>query len=111
MLPRLKAEIWVKAHIRRCFATDMAAFLRHRGEAESGAVLLKINRFEAGCELLEPTMSMAGGRAWMRVTGPEPKPDAEVEAMIERRLKVDPDIWVLEVEDPHGRHVLDEPVV
>jgi len=37
--------------------------------------------------------------------------DARAEEMIARRLARDPDLWVVEIEDPEGRHSLDEPVV
>jgi hypothetical protein len=34
---------------------------------------------------------------------------ADAEAYIARRADIDPDIWVLEIEDPDGRYVLDGP--
>jgi len=111
MQARLKAEIWIKAHIRRCYALDMPAYLRHRGDPDAGGILVKINRFEAGCELLEPMMDMHGGRAWMRASGPAPVEETAAEEAISRRLKTDPDLWVIEIEDREGRHELDEPVL
>ncbi|GEQ97589.1 hypothetical protein JCM17844_12260 [Iodidimonas gelatinilytica] len=109
--PRLKSELWIKAHIRRCQALDLEAFLRHRGDVDAGGILLKINGFNRGSQLLEPTMAMDGGRAWIKSTGPQPVDDRHVEEMIEKRLARDRDLWVLEIEDPHGRHQLDEPIL
>jgi len=109
MPPRLKAELWVSAHIRRCFAADIPAFLRRRGDADAGTVLLKINRFDAGCTVLEPSVDLSGNRAWLRATGPAPVEDAKAEEVIAKRLRTDPDVWVLEIEDRDGRHQLDEP--
>jgi len=40
MTPRLKADIWVKALIRRCYAADVPAMLVRRGEEGSGAVFV-----------------------------------------------------------------------
>jgi hypothetical protein len=37
--------------------------------------------------------------------GPEP----DVDAAIARQRSFDPDLWVIEVEDRAGRHLLDEP--
>jgi len=111
MRPRLKAEVWVMAHIRRCFAADIPAFLRRRGDADAGGVLLKINGFEAGCTVLEPTTDLSGDRAWLRATGNSPVDEARAEEVIAGRLKNDPDLWVLEIEDPQGRHQLDDPVL
>ncbi|PKQ04459.1 MAG: DUF1491 domain-containing protein, partial [Alphaproteobacteria bacterium HGW-Alphaproteobacteria-11] len=37
--PRLKAEIWVKALIRRCETAGAAAMVVRRGDATAGVVL------------------------------------------------------------------------
>lgn len=108
---RLRTDLFVAAHIRRCQALGLDAFLRHRGEGESGNLLLKLFRFEQGAMLLEPSRSITGARVWMRITGPAPVADARVEEMIRKRLTSDPDLWVLEVEDRQGVHLLDEPVI
>ena len=36
-------------------------------------------------------------------------PEAEVDAAIGKQRGFDPDLWVIEVEDRAGRHLLDEP--
>ncbi len=110
MRPRLTAEIWVKAHIRRLATVDIPAFVARRGDNTAGAVLVKVNRLEAGCTVLSPANRGDGERFWLRATGAEPVPEAEAEAYIARQLRRDPDIWVLEIEDRDGRHLLDEPV-
>ncbi|GAK34895.1 hypothetical protein JCM17846_00440 [Iodidimonas nitroreducens] len=109
--PRLKAELWVKAHIRRCQVAGLDAFLRHRGDRDAGTVLLKINGLGRGSMLLEPIIAMDGGRAWMKSSGPRPADDALIEGMIEKRLQRDSDLWVLEIEDPKDRHELDDPIL
>jgi hypothetical protein len=35
--------------------------------------------------------------------------EAEVDAALARQRGFDPDLWVIEVEDRAGRHLLDEP--
>ena len=35
--------------------------------------------------------------------------EAEVDAAVTRQRGFDPDLWVVEVEDREGRHLLDEP--
>jgi hypothetical protein len=49
---------------------------------------------------------MTGDRRWVVLTeGTE----AEVDASVARQRGFDPDLWVIEVEDRHGRHLLDDP--
>lgn len=110
MEPRLKAEFWVKALIRRCAAADASALVVRRGDAEAGAVLVKLNAFENGCAVLAAGWGADGGRIWRRATGAEPTSEAEAEAYIARQTARDPDLWVVEIEDRAGRHFLTEPV-
>lgn len=109
--PRLKTEVWVKAHIRRCQSLGMDAFLRHRGDMDSGGILLKINAFAKGAMLLEPITQMDGSRAWTRMTGTDFVENHLAEAMIDKKLARDRDLWVLEIEDPKAMHSLDEPII
>ncbi|GAB4138658.1 MAG: DUF1491 family protein [Rhodothalassiaceae bacterium] len=108
---RLPSQLFVAAHMRRCEALGLAVYLRHRGPREAGSILLKISDLRDGVRLLEMTTAITGSRAWMRIGGPAPLEDAKAEEMIARRLAHDPDLWVIEIEDPKGIHMLDEPVV
>ncbi|MFN3232542.1 MAG: DUF1491 family protein [Alphaproteobacteria bacterium] len=111
MQPRLKAEIWVKAYIRRCFASDIPAMVVRHGDDTAGTVLVKLNRFESGCTVFERTTDMDGNRAWRRGTGDDPVPEADADAFIERQAGFDPDLWVVEVESRDGTHLLEDPIV
>lgn len=108
---RLPSALFIAAHIRRCEALGLSAFLRHRGAAESGGILLRIDDLKGGVRLLELTMAVTGERAWMQHGGDMPLSETGAEEKISRRLRHDPDLWVLEIEDPKGAHMLDEPVI
>ena len=101
---RLPAELWIKAHIRRCVADNIPAAVVHRGEKNSGILILKINQLDAGVRVLSQTRDMEGAIAWMPALGGELVAEAEADAYIERAVKRDPDCWVVEIEDRDGRH-------
>ncbi len=110
MEARLKAELWIKAHIRRVEIEGAIAMVARRGDAMSGSVLVKLNNLDGTAQVLAPAPNAEKGRVWLRATGPAPVADGEAEAFIERQLRFDPDLWVLEIEDRAGRHFLDDPV-
>ncbi|MGE0004911.1 MAG: DUF1491 family protein [Parvibaculaceae bacterium] len=102
---RLKAEIWVHAFLRRCFAQGRYGAVLRKGAAEAGAVYVVINRLDGSVMVLGPppgsAIDEAGERLWAEVVPPVTSA-ADLSAFIARLAKVDPDIWVVEVEDRAG---------
>ena len=109
--PRLRSQLLVKAVIRRCDMAAVPALVVRRGDPDSGAVLLKVNRGAGGCTVLSQTRTAEGELVWMRGTGAAPVPEADADAYISRQAKYDPDLWVVEIEDRDGRHFLDGRVI
>ena len=104
---RLTADLWVAAYLNRLRLTDIPAFVVRRGDATAGAVLVKLNTLDGRAALWQRSVDlMTGDRRWVVLTeGTE----AEVDASVARQRGFDPDLGVIEVEDRHGRHLLDDP--
>ncbi len=104
---KLTADIWVSAYLTRLRLTEIPAFVVRRGDSTAGAVLVKLNTLDGqACCYQRSFDLMTGERKWMvLIEGDE----AEVDASIVRQRGFDPDLWVIEVEDRQGRHLLDEP--
>ena len=100
--PRLKSEIWVKAQLRLCDLAFLPCVVARRGDADAGQVLVKVNRLDRGCELLARRYTDDGGRAWTVVAQGED--EAACDAYIAREADMDPDLWVLDIEDPQGKY-------
>jgi hypothetical protein len=103
--PRLLTHIMVGAAVRQGAGMGIPVTVAKRGEAERGAVLIKLNRGPAGCTALVQGRNLAGDLVWQRATGPEPVPEATCDAYVAKALHRDPDLWVVEVEDRAGRHL------
>ncbi|MDO8838548.1 MAG: DUF1491 family protein [Parvibaculum sp.] len=108
--PRLKAEIWVKALIRRCETAGGAAMVVRRGDATAGVVLVKVNRLDGRATVYAPARDGEGALVWMARPSADPAPELDADAYIEKQRDRDPDLWVVEIEDREGRHFLTEPV-
>lgn len=106
-MARLTADFWVHAYLARLRLADIPAFVVARGDATAGAVLVKCNTLDGSATLHQRRIDlMTGESAWMELArGPE----AEVDAAIGKQRGFDPDLWVIEVEDRAGRHLLGEP--
>lgn len=103
--PRLRADIWVAAYLARLRAEAIPAFVVARGDATAGAVLVKVATLDGQGRAFQRSFDlMTGERTWVPLAE---GPDAEVDAAIARQRRVDPDLWVIEVEDRQGRHLLE----
>ncbi len=105
----LPTDIWVGALIRRAEQGGAFAAVARKGDPRAGAVLVKIlNRLEGACSLYAEAFRGDGERVWMQPTASHLEPD--LDRYIERAVRVDPDLWVVEIEDKQGRHFLTEAV-
>jgi len=80
-----------------------------KGDAKAGAVLVKVlDRRQGTARLYGEALRGDGERFWMQ---PQPgRSEEDIDAYIARAVRIDPDVWVVEIEDVEGRHFLVEPV-
>jgi hypothetical protein len=113
---RLKSAIWVSAYIRRCMVEGAYAVVRRRGAEEAGAIFVRIDRLDGTSDLYAPAPQTAfdeaqpPDRAFVAALRDGPRPHEEAEKYLEKQLRFDPDIWIVEVEDRQGRSFLDRVV-
>src|ERR1700740_3128621 len=113
---RLKSGIWVSAYLRRRHIEGTFAVVRRRGAEEAGAIFIKIARLAGPANLDAPAphtasdASRPADRAFSPCFNQQPVPEAEAEAYLAREIRFDSDIWIVEVEDRAGRHMLDQVV-
>jgi hypothetical protein len=109
---RLKSEIWVKAYIRRCQHDGAAAVLVRRGDADAGAIYVKVSPLDGTARLFGPApagLDAAGEeRTWEPCLGGRQLPEGEADAYLARQAGFDSDIWIVAVEDAAGRHFLED---
>lgn len=103
---RLTADIWVSAYLTRLRLAAIPAFVVARGDATAGAVMVKLNTLDGrACCYQRSFDLMTGERSWVILAEGS---EADVEQSIQRQRGYDRDLWVIEVEDKQGRHLLDE---
>ena len=101
----LTSEFWVAAYLARLQGEGIFAHVAHKGDATAGAVAIKLATMDGKASLLTRTYDSDGARIWDCAKDREEEPD--VDAAIAKQRQFDRDLWVIEVEDPRGRHLLD----
>ena len=105
----LSTDLWAAALIRRAEQSGAFAVVARKGDPRAGAVLVKLlNRREGWTRLYAEAVRGDGERVWMQPAASEV--EADLDAYIERSRRIDPDLWVIEIDDVQGRHFLTEPV-
>jgi len=94
----------------------VAAVVRRRGAEDAGAIFIKVAHLDGTADLYGPAPQSvfdeaASDRSRVRVAPQgRARREADVEAILTREIRFDPDVWILEIEDRAGRHFLDHVV-
>lgn len=105
-MSRLTAEFWVHAYLARLRFQEIPAFVVTHGDDTAGAVLVKLNTLDGQATAFQRSFDlMSGDRKWVELSSGA---ESDVDAAIQRQRSFDPDLWVIEVEDRQGRHLLGE---
>ena len=106
-MARLATSIWVSAYLMRLSQQGIHAHVVRKGDTTAGAVAVKVALMNGRASFFTRGYGPDGKIAWQARI--EDAGEAEVDAALARQRGYDPDLWVIEVEDPRGRHMLDAP--
>jgi hypothetical protein len=110
MSGRLKSAIFVAAWIRRYGLEGGFAVLRRRGAEDAGSIFIKIDKLDGTAMLYGPApQSLSadddGERRFIALLKPGATP-LDAEERLQRELRYDSDLWIVEADDRQGRHFL-----
>jgi len=112
---RLKSEIWVKGYLRARNAENIMAVLSRRGDPDAGAIFILVDFLDGHCHLFGPAPAgldvVDRERRWCHCISSEGVEVGVAREYLDRQYDMDPDIWVVEVEDSLGRDFLDNAIV
>ncbi|KZK83480.1 hypothetical protein PsAD13_02530 [Pseudovibrio sp. Ad13] len=110
---RVTSEFWVAAYTRRCFGEGAFAGIRRKGALEAGAIFIIVDRLDTTYDFYGPAPQSffeeekpldREFECLMEKTSRE-----EIETKLTREERMDPDFWVVEVEDKEARSFLSLP--
>ena len=106
-MARLTSSFWVRAYLARLNCANIPAYIVRAGAGEAGAVLVKVNTLDGNARVYQRSFDLASDRRIWTVL--DEGAESQLDAMLKRQKVRDPDVWIVEVEDRGGRHLLDEP--
>ena len=102
---RIKAEIWVAAYRAMLEKQGIPIYVNKTGDKSAGAIMVKVSTRGDQASLYHRVPNTNGQRCWTLF---DSNSEEAINETINKQCSFDPDLWVLEVEDPKGRHLLDE---
>ena len=100
MEARLKAGLWAQAAMRLSDQAGRPAAVLRKGDPDSGGILAVLLGRGGAVSVLAQARDAEGRPAWIRGTGSAPVTQEVADAYVERQVRRDPDLWVLEFESP-----------
>ena len=96
----IKSLLKVKSAIRASYSINKIATVLHKGDEDNGSILLKIRRKDSKSCLMGKSLSNNGSYTWSLLSGckNEWQEEDTVNEKIHKELRIDPDLWVLELE-------------
>lgn len=106
---RLPTALWIEAALRKLNAEGRAYYIHKKGNYASGLVLLKINGLAGQVRLLNQERDfMKDELVWASALKEEIVSEKDADAYIARAISRDPDLWVVEIEDPEFKNPFEE---
>jgi hypothetical protein len=103
---RVTTSVWVSALVRRCYAEGaFPAIVRH-GADQAGAIFIVVDHMAGTADLYAPAPQSSfdettPDRLFQRIL--ENVQRDAISARLEREIRFDPDLWIVEVEDREAR--------
>ena len=104
---RLKSSIWIQAQIRICTISNLSAYVMKIGDPDAGAIFLHLNKLNGNNLVYNQIRTISGQIAWSQSGSGTTLGDKEVHDYLEKQKKYDPDLWILEIEDPEDKYKFD----
>jgi len=101
----LPTHVMIAAGIAAARAADAFVYVRHKGDADRGTLLLKLNDLAGNHTLWRQIWD--GERRRFEKLAEQQGGDDRLEATIASEADFDRDLWIIEIEDRQGRLFFD----
>ena len=104
---RLKSKIIIDAIIRICNDRGLPATVARLGDPDAGSIYIKVSNIVYDCLIYTQQRQTDETMKWVETPTKDILSETEADAYLERQIKYDEDVWVVEIEDPKHRNPFD----
>ncbi len=97
-MTRLQSSLVATGLIRRAESEGGFGMVLAKGDPQAGSILVILNEKGRNQGIFERILQSDGGYKWQGVGGQVAEDAAEFEALLSRRKRFDPDIWLIELD-------------
>ena len=107
---RLKTKLIVNALQRTCSRMNLPFYVLKKGEENAGNIFIKILITETASKVLSQVNDLNGGTRWEPISLENSIiSNSEADKYIEKQIHIDPDTWILEIEDKNEEFDITDP--
>ena len=103
-MTKVKSALLVSAALRYADNELIDCVLVHRGDSDAGAIFVHIDACDGRHQLLARSLDFEGRYNWRVITSTEWVSADAAKTRLDRELALDPDAFVVEVNDPAARN-------
>ena len=102
---RLTSNLWISGYRKRLEARAIPIYVVKKGDDISGSIIVRVLDLKGSSKVFVQSYDGVGNRIWLELAH---APDPDVEKIIKKQIDIDPDAWVLELEEANGIHLLED---
>lgn len=100
MEARLTASVLATSLMRRAESQGGFATVLAKGDPTAGSILVILNERGGNQRILERLLQADGRYSWQQIASEQPDNIGEFDQLLARRRRVDPDLWLIELNVP-----------
>jgi hypothetical protein len=108
MEPRLSSHVLASALLRLAEREGGFGAVLAKGDPDSGAMTVLLLERGVRQILLERVSALDGGYAWRELGNRAAQNDRDFAMFLERSRRIDPDLWLIELDVPSAERFADE---
>ena len=102
---RLTSNLWVSVYRKRLETKAIPFYIVKKGDDISGSIIVRVSDLKGSSKVFVQSYDGVGTRIWLELAH---APDSDVEKIIKKQIDIDPDAWVLELEEANGINLLED---